>query len=317
MVVVAAIALSTMLCNDFIMPLLLRIPWLKLGARGDLTRLLLTIRRLGIFAVLLLGYAYYRLTGESGPLAQIGLVSFASAAQFAPAIIGGLYWKGGTRKGAIAGLALGFCVWAYTLLVPLLARSDWIDASVLVNGPWGVALLRPEALFGLDGWEPLTHALFWSMAANIAGYVGVSLFSAQDTLERIQASVFVDVFRRPANEVQVWRRSAPVDDLYQLLQRFIGRDRARRAFQDYAERRGQKHVAREEADADLIAFAERLLAGSIGAASARVMVASIAKGELLEARRSARDPRGDPSGHRLQPPGRGEVARTRARPRRS
>ena len=123
MVVVAAIALSTMLCNDLVMPVLLRIRWLKLEARGDLTRLLLLIRRVAIFAVLLLGYTYYRLIGESGPLAQIGLVSFAVVAQFLPAVIGGLFWKNATRTGALTGLLLGFLTWAYTMLVPLLVRA--------------------------------------------------------------------------------------------------------------------------------------------------------------------------------------------------
>jgi Na+/proline symporter/nitrogen-specific signal transduction histidine kinase len=281
MVVVEAIALSTMICNDLVMPVLLRIPSLRLGERGDLSRLLLLIRRLAIFAVLLLGYAYYRLTGESGPLAQIGLVSFAVAAQFVPAIVGGLFWKNATRAGAQAGLVLGFLTWAYTMLVPLLARSGVISPTVLDPGPWGIAYLRPEALFDVGGWEPLTHALFWSMAANVGGYIVVSLFSRQDTLERIQAAMFVDVFRRPPAEAQVWRRSASLSDLFALLQRFIGPERAARAFRDYAAERGEALGERPEADADLIAFVERQLAGSVGAASARGMVASIAKGELL------------------------------------
>jgi signal transduction histidine kinase len=119
------------------------------------------------------------------------------------------------------------------------------------------------------------------MAANISGYVIVSLFSKQDTLERIQAAIFVDVFRRPPAEAQVWRRSAAVEELYALLQRFIGTERADRAFRDYAAEHGQRIGDMPEADADLIAFVERLLAGSVGAASARGMVASIAKGELL------------------------------------
>jgi signal transduction histidine kinase len=280
MVVVEAIALSTMICNDLVMPVLLRLRWLRLAERGDLTRLLLLIRRAAIFAVLLLGYAYYRLTGEAGALAQIGLVSFAVAAQLAPPIVGGLFWKNATRVGALAGLLLGFLTWGYTMLVPLLARSGVLPEAVL-DGPWGVAFLRPEALFGLAGWDPLSHAFFWSMTANLSGFVIGSIVSRQDMIERIQAIAFVDVFRRPPGEAEIWRRSAPIDDLYALLQRFIGPERAARAFGDYADRSGRALGDRLEADAELIAFVERLLAGSVGAASARGMVASVAKGEPL------------------------------------
>ena len=280
MVVVAAIALSTMVCNDLVMPALLRIRWLKLDARGDLSQLLLFIRRAGIFAILLLGYAYYRVTGDSGPLAQIGLVSFAVAAQFVPAIIGGLFWRNATRLGAVTGLVLGFLTWAYTMLVPLLARSGVLPEAIL-DGPWQIAALRPEALFGLTGWDPLTHALFWSMAANIGGYVLVSLFTRQDLIERVQAIAFVDVFRRPPGEAEFWRRSAALDELTALLQRFIGPERAARALADYARKRGVDIGERLDADTELIAFVERLLAGSIGAASAQAMVAAIAKGETL------------------------------------
>ena len=280
MVVVAAIALSTMICNDLVMPMLLRIPWLRMDARGDLTRLLLLIRRIAIFAVLLLGYAYYRLIGETGPLAQIGLVSFAVVAQFLPAVVGGVFWKNATRLGASTGLILGFLTWAYTMLLPLLARSHIVSESIL-DGPGGIGLLRPEALLGLTGLDGLTHAVFWSMAANIGGYVLVSLFARQDTIERVQASAFVDVFHRPPGDAEIWRRSAAVRDLYALLQRFIGPERAERSFRDYARMRGETIGDHSRADADLVAFVERLLAGSIGAASARAVVAAIAKGEPL------------------------------------
>ncbi|MCM2252947.1 MAG: histidine kinase, partial [Ramlibacter sp.] len=123
MVIVETIALSTMICNDLVMPVLLRWKALALSQRADLSGLLLAIRRGAIVFMMMLGYVYYRVVGEAYALVSIGLVSFAAVAQFAPAMLGGMYWKAGTRSGALAGLSAGFAVWAYTLLLPAIAKS--------------------------------------------------------------------------------------------------------------------------------------------------------------------------------------------------
>ncbi|MCR6628758.1 MAG: ATP-binding protein [Magnetospirillum sp.] len=283
MVIVETIALSTMVCNDLVMPVLLRIRRLRLAERADLSGLLLAIRRGTIVAVMLLGYVYVRLTGESYALATIGLVSFCAAAQFAPALIGGLFWKGATEKGALAGLSAGFLLWLYTLLLPSLARSGWIPIAFVESGMFGLDLLKPYALFGLDGLEPVTHALIWSLLANLAAYVGVSLLTSQSTIERIQATLFVDALR-PAGErgpQRFWRGTAGIDELRTLVVRFVGRDRANRAFEDWAAARGIDLARQREADSELVERAERLLAGAIGSSSARVMVATVAKGQTM------------------------------------
>src|SRR6266511_3502865 len=150
MVIVETIALSTMVCNDLVMPALLRMGRLRLNERDDLSGLLLAIRRATIVLLLLLGYVYFRLAGEAYALVSIGLVSFAAVAQFAPALLGGLFWKGGSRAGALAGLGAGFLVWIYTLLLPSFAQSGWLPASFLEQGPFGIAWLRPLQLFGLS-----------------------------------------------------------------------------------------------------------------------------------------------------------------------
>jgi signal transduction histidine kinase len=283
MVIVEAIALATMVSNDLVMPVLLRIRWLRLAERADLSHLLLAIRRGTIVAVALLGYAYVRLTGESYALAAIGLVSFCAAAQFAPALIGGVLWKGATEKGALAGLACGFLVWIYTLLLPSFARSGWISRAFVDTGVFGWDLLKPYALFGLGGLEPVTHSLIWSLLANITAYVGVSLMSGQSAIERIQAALFVDAFR-PAAECapqHLWRGTVGITELRDLAARFVGRDHANRAFAEWGAARGIDLATRQEADSQLMEMTERLLAGAIGTASARVMVASVTKGETM------------------------------------
>lgn len=283
MVIVEAIAVSTMVCNDLVMPLLLRTRRFGASARGDLTGLLLAIRRLAIVAILLLGYLYFHLAGEAYALVSIGLISFAAVAQFAPAMIGGMYWRGGTRLGALAGLLLGFVLWAYTLMLPSLAKSGWFPDGFLLEGPWGVGWLKPEAFLGLHGLDNLTHSLFWSLTANIAAYVGLSLWRPPSARETSQALLFVDVFHRQADARPVfWRGQARLADLRRLMERFLGDERAEALLRAHARRTAAGAVDQIVPDARLVQFVETQLAGTIGSASARIVVASAVDEESLD-----------------------------------
>ena len=279
MVIVETIALSTMVCNDLVMPVLLRIKALRLTERSDLSGLLLAIRRITIVIGMLLGYAYYRLAGEAYALVSIGLISFAAVAQFGPALLGGLYWKGGTCRGALAGLGAGFLVWAYTLMLPAFSRSGWLPMALLEQGPFGITLLRPLALFGLEGLDEITHAMIWSMLANLGAYLGVSLMSEQSTLEQTQATLFVDVFKHDRGAERVWRASGSLLDLYALMTRFLGPDNAHLAFAVYARQHDLDWP--REIDAELSRYCEAQLAGVIGSASARIMLTSVVEEQLL------------------------------------
>jgi Na+/proline symporter/nitrogen-specific signal transduction histidine kinase len=283
MVIVETIALSTMVCNDLVMPVLLRMGSGALARRQNLTGLLLGIRRGAIVAVIFLGYLYFRLAGEAYALVAIGLISFAAVAQFAPATLGGIYWKGATRRGALAGLCAGFAVWLYTLLLPSFAKSGWLPASFVTDGPLGIALLKPYALFGLTGLNDITHAMLWSMIANVGAYVLVSVVTTPTVAEQAQAARFVDVFRHgdEGQDFHPWKGTASVPDLRALLARFLGTERAEAALADYARRRGVAGPEAMRADAALVRFAETALAGAIGGASARIMVASTVKEDAL------------------------------------
>ena len=274
MLIVETIAVSTMVCNDLVMPALLRHPRFGAGAKGDLAGLILNIRRTAILAILLLGYLYFRVAGEAYALVSIGLISFAAVAQFAPALLIGLYWRGGTRTGALGGLIGGFLVWAYTLMLPSVAKSGWIDATILTDGPAGLALLAPEGLLGLTGLDPLSHALFWSLLVNLGLYVGLSLWRTPSGREASQALLFVDVFTRGRSDGTAapvfWRGRARHDDLMALAIRFLGPEAARSLAG------GRAGLPGPEADARLVDLVERRLAGVVGSASARVLVASVA-----------------------------------------
>jgi len=281
MVIVETIALSTMVCNDLVMPLMLRWKRLDLAGRSDLTRLLLDIRRGAIVMILLLGYFYFLAAGEAYALVSIGLISFAAVAQFAPALLGGLYWKGGTRNGALAGLCFGFLVWGYCLVLPAFAKSGWLGMDTVQFGPLGVEWLKPTNLFGLTGLDQTTHAMIWSLIANIGAYVFVSIVGRQSAVEHSQATLFVDVFTQTGERGGHWRPTTSASALQTLLARFLGPNRAAELFQGYARMRGLKSAEQIEADADLVNFAELQLAGAIGAASAHTIVATVAQEEAL------------------------------------
>ncbi len=281
MLIVETIALSTMVCNDLVMPVLLRVRRFKLTDRADLSELLLDIRRSAIVAILMLGYFYYLLAGEAYALVSIGLVSFAAVAQFAPAALGGIYWKGGTRSGALAGLGAGFLVWAWTLVVPAFVKSGWLPAGLMENGPFAIELLRPAQLFGLAGLDQITHAMIWSLGANIACYIAFSMAGRQSVFEASQATLFVDVFTQTGERGLTWRSTTSASALQTLVGRFLGPLRAAELFSAYAKGRGLKSVDELEADGELVRFAEIQLASTIGAASARTMVATVAQEEPL------------------------------------
>ncbi|GHD52703.1 sodium:solute symporter [Thalassobaculum fulvum] len=281
MVIVASIALSIMVSNHIVMPIALRLPRRSAGVSGDVKTLLLVSRRISIGVILLLGFAYFVASAQSDALASMGLIAFAGVAQFLPSLIGGLYWYQASKAGAFVGLLGGVLVWGYTLLLPSFEGGSVIPASLFQEGPWGIADLRPQALFGTEGVDPLVHSLVWSLGINVALFVLVSLVRDQKPLERLQATLFIDVFRNPAdNEARFIRRSAAIDDLYILAQRILGTDQAYRLFRDFARQQGSRDSL-PQPDTEFIAHLERQLAGGIGAASARVMVSQVITGETI------------------------------------
>src|SRR5262249_43880383 len=186
-------------------------------------------------------------------------------AQFAPAVFGAMYWKAGTTNGAVAGLLAGFAVWGYTLLLPSFATSGWLPLHFIQEGLFGVTLLKPHQLFGVSGLDEISHSLFWSLLANLSAYVGVSLAGRPSIVEAGQATLFVDIFRRTGTSAgsRVWRGSVQVGDLLPLIGRFLGPERAREAFLDFAQRRGLASIEELPANAELVHYSETLLAGTI------------------------------------------------------
>ena len=278
MVIVAAVSLSTMLCNDVVMPLLLSRPrFAARVGRRDMVGTLLLVRRLSVLGILLLAYVMHRLVDRDYPLTVIGLLSFVAVAQFGPAFFGGLYWPRANRVGALAGLGAGFLLWVYTLMVPSMARIVPVPDALFEVGPWGIGWLRPQALFGVEGLDPISHASLWSLLANVIAFVAGSLLARPSAVERTQA-VFYTTATADQDDDDTPQALAKLADLRALAIRFVGAERGNAAFDAYAA--GRKGEA-GPADLDAVRFTETLIAGAIGAASARVVMAASLQGRSL------------------------------------
>ena len=204
------------------------------------------------------------------------MIAFVGVAQFLPSLLGGIFWRGATRAGALSGLLVGFVLWAYTLFLPSFGGDFILSASLLNEGPWGAELLRPQSLFGLQEFDPLVHAVVWSIGANALTFVMVSSLTQPSDLERLQGALFVDVDRSAGGALSGFSAgTADSEDLFVLAQRILGADPARRLFDEMARAQGTAKGLPHATDA-VIARLERELAGSIGAVSAHAMVTSIA-----------------------------------------
>jgi len=275
MVIVAAIAVSTMVSNHIVMPVALRFLAVGRTVGSDVRGLLLTSRRISIAAILGLGFLYFRLSGGSDALAAIGLIAFVGVAQFLPSLLGGIFWRGANRAGALTGLICGTLLWAYTLFLPSFGGDFILSAAVLADGPWGIAALRPQSLLGLTEMDPLVHAVVWSVGFNALTFIAISSLTGADALERLQGALFVNVYRSTGGEAQaITEHSVDTEDLYVLAQRILGRDHARRLFEEMAQAQYAIHGMPRVTD-QVIARLERELAGSIGAASAHAVVTRI------------------------------------------
>ena len=274
MVIVASIALSTMVSNHIVMPIWLRARASRGGDPGDVRGIVLMSRRLTIAAILALGYAYYDLSGGGAALAAIGLIAFVGVAQILPALIGALFWRGGTRIGAAIGLVIGFTVWVYTFFLPSFGPDAVMSARMLADGPFGLGVLRPQALFGIVGLDPVVHAVLWSLLLNTVGFVLGSLLSFPQPIERLQGASFVNVYRYSAATRSGAATFGEPEDLLVMAQRLLGHREAQALFQSEARAQGKRGFLPDVTPAFLQRL-ERRLSGSVGAATAHAMVGQI------------------------------------------
>ncbi|NTW65088.1 MAG: PAS domain S-box protein [Nitrospirae bacterium] len=257
MVIVESVALSTMVMNSLVMPAYLG------SAFKGLHTVLLNIKRFVILGLVFLGYIFAVTIGEFYSLVDIGLKSFEAVTIFAPAVLLGISWKGGNRKGAIAGILAGFVVWIYTLLIPAMARAGVIERGGLLEAVYNSTLLNPTALFGLQGMDRWTHSLFWGMLMNLLCFVTVSLFTRQSDEETRQAIIFVDSFS--PRHFSSTHRPVNITAIEDILGQYIGPAEAQEVVNGFLRRNS---LTRESVSGDWLAKlreeAERVLAGALG-----------------------------------------------------
>ncbi len=280
MVIVAAIALSTMVSNHAVMPVWLSLRKGRATISGDVRHVVLLSRRIAIGGVLLLGFLYLHFSGGGEALAAIGLISFAGVAQIVPPLIGGIFWRGATRKGAALGLSIGFAVWVYTMFLPSFGDSFAMSASVLQDGPFGISWLKPHALFGINGLDPLVHAVFWSIALNTIAFLLGSILSVPGALEHLQGGMFVNVFQHSRSLAGRAAGVAEAEDLLAMTQRILGATEAQELFSRVARLQG-KARGLPDTTPEFVETLERELSGSVGAATAHAMVSQIVGGSVV------------------------------------
>jgi Na+/proline symporter/nitrogen-specific signal transduction histidine kinase len=284
MIIVETIALSTMLSNNLLIPLILKVAPFKKIFIHKVERSIKNIRRLSIILILLLAYAYFAEIAESYSLVSTGLISFAAVAQFAPAVIGGMFWSRANKNGALMGIISGFTIWFFTLIIPAIIGAGLLPKEMLSDGLFGVYLLKPNQLFGLAAFTPLTHAFFWSMFINILLYVLGSLYTKSSNQEEIQAELFINVSKyKAAYETSLNRTGQiKIKEIKSLMEQFLGQEKTKQLLTHFS-RRYQLNLLQEDTNADqrLITYAEKILSGVIGSASSRILIESIVKEEEI------------------------------------
>lgn len=281
MIIVSSITLATMLSNNLLIPYGF-IGSLKNTSQEKNTKRIVLSRKIGIFSLIILAYIIYRVFVLDYTLVSIGLVSFVIIAQLAPAFFGALFWRRGSKKGAITGIILGFLVCFYTLLIPYAIGTTKSASTFVQEGPWGIALLKPFQLFGLDYLDPIPQAVFWSLLINFLSYMAVSVSFSGNYRERNYAEMFVDIDKYITNHenAYVWKGTANISDVQKILERFLGTERTERAMTIF---NLKYNIDKDNkiADARFIKFAENLLTGHIGTASAKIVIASVAKEDKI------------------------------------
>ncbi len=271
MIIVSTLALGNMLSTYLFIPRLTR------SKDRSVAGSILAAKRWAIALILLLAYGYYHFLNPNSQLVSLGMVSFVAMAQFAPAFLGGLYWRKGNRRAAFTAILTGFALWFYFLVFPDLVYT--YSPGLLASNPWwSPALVASKMNFSL-----LTAAVFSSLSTNILVYWYLSHRGNTKVTEQNQAELYVSAykFRKYSETPSLYQGSAAFPDIESLLIKFLGQSQTRQVLDAYSLEQSLDWNKEPVVDSQMISFAERLLSEVIGPASAKIMIGSVVQREEL------------------------------------
>lgn len=280
MIIISTIALSMMVSNNLVMPLIIR--------QYDLSRInqrkALLTRRFSVIIILLMAFLYFRFVSDRFSLVYIGLISFSAVAQFTPLVLASLYWKDVTRRGAVWSLIAGFSVWFFTMVIPTMIEVGLIDDSILRNGLLGLSWLKPTALFWSDMPNPVVHGTFWALLFNVFFLVIGTITQTQTAKERNMANFYTEAYLYSSDfdNQLIWKGSMIYKDLIRVLENILGVYPTKVEIEEFRRVSGSPVLENGEVSPQFVNHAERMLTGAIGASSARMLIASISKEEEIE-----------------------------------
>ena len=273
MVIVASVALSTMVSNDMLLPWLLRRQTSERPFEV-FRHWMLSVRRISIVLILLLAYVCYRLLGSSTSLATIGQIAFAAITQLAPAMLGALYWKQANRRGVFAGLTAGALLWFYTLVLPLVAqRMGWPlelfpALHWLANQPLGLPI------------DPLTLGVVLALAGNWLVFAWSRYSRAPGFLSTGKPAALSAKTAICAQVTPCWRYNCKTCCCWPVV--LLAKNVPSRAFSASPNARTKRFNPAQAANSEWIAHTERLLASVLGASSTRAVVKAAIEGREMQ-----------------------------------
>ncbi|WP_167409430.1 ATP-binding protein [Chryseobacterium lathyri] len=279
MIIISAITLSIMLSNNLIIPYGL-LGKFKSDNEVQNTRNITNIRKFSIFALIIMAFVFYKYFILKTSLDSVGLISFVVIAQLAPSFFGAIFWRRGSYKGAVAGLLAGLAICYFGLIIPQYYFSYNQEFKGIIREMYDVF-----TFFNIPFLSRISQIFFWSIFVNTALFTIISVSVKGNYRERNFAELYVDIDKHILNHENafVWRGTAYVSDIRNILERFLGKNKTEQALRIFNLKYNIDSNT-ETADSRFIKFSENLLAGRIGTASAKILIEGVTKEDKISLR---------------------------------